>query len=79
MEIRFWIPENLSAWRYCLRHPRSFAIGLYGFNRWRKEHEAMLAARAESYAKDAKIEQLTNRLATVGKELSALKRQQKGK
>jgi hypothetical protein len=74
MELRIWVPESISAWRYCLRHPRSFLVGAYGFTRWRETHQQMLAARADVVRRDAKIAQLTDRLAQVSKELSTLKR-----
>lgn len=74
MEIRLWIPDVWSGWRYCLRHPRSFLIGAYGFDRWFKTHQDLIKWRGEAERANVRISILNEKLAERGRELSQLKR-----
>lgn len=77
MEIRIWLPDTLAGWRYCLRHPKSFIIGRYGFKAFIRQRDMILSLAKQRNDLQEKVVKITTELIEVRKELSALKR--KGK
>lgn len=74
MEIRIWLPESWSAFRYMVRHPRSWIIGAYGFDRWNEEHQRFMRERSQRQAAERKLDTANQKLKKLGKELSEYKR-----
>jgi hypothetical protein len=74
MEIRIWLPESWSAFWYMIRHPRSWVIGRYGFDRWTEEHQHRLAEITKRRDAEDKLQAANQKLAELGRELSAYKR-----
>lgn len=77
MEIRIWLPESWSAVKYMLRHPRSFVIGGYGYQRWLLEHQEAMELRSEVNSLKAQLDEKNERLKELGKQLSEFKRKNK--
>lgn len=77
MEIRIWIPESWSALRYMIRHPKSWIIGAYGFERWQEEHQRFMSEQSKRRKLEDKIKLQGKKLAEVSKELSVYKRADK--
>ena len=78
MEIRLHLPDTIAGWRYCLRNPRSFITGTYGYKQFIEQRDIMLKAISQRNEWEIKYRQTVADLITVRKELSALKRE-KGK
>lgn len=74
MEIRIWLPESWSAVKYMLRHPRSFVIGGYGYQRWLLEHQEAIEWRSKAMEYKDQLAEKNERLRELGKQLSELKR-----
>ena len=74
MEIRLWLPDTLSGWKYCLRHPRCFVIGRYGFKKFIKQRDIMFAALKKSQDAEDKYNKTLGLLIEARKELSTLKK-----
>ena len=74
MEIRLRMPDTLAGWRYCLRHPRSFIIGRYGYKKFIRQRDIMMAAINKRDEMEEKYIKTRNELIEVRKELSKLKR-----
>jgi hypothetical protein len=77
MEIRIWLPDTLAGWRYCLRHPRSFIIGRYGFKTFIRQRDIMMSAIKQRNDWELKYRKTLSDLIEVRKELSELKRKKK--
>ena len=74
MEIRIWLPDTLAGWRYCIRHPRSFIIGRYGYSKFIRQRDIMMAAQRKQREWEEKYKKTLSELIEVRKELSKLKR-----
>lgn len=74
MEIRLWIPFNLSGWKYCLKHPKSFVIGIYSYKRFLEQRNLILAQRKQIEELKDKVSFLTTKTKDLGIELSKQKR-----
>ena len=74
MEIRIWLPDTLAGWRYCLRHPKYFIIGRYGYAKFIRQRDIMFAAKARARKAEEEKSVLRERLIKAQKELSRLKR-----
>lgn len=74
MEIRLWLPDTLSGWKYCLRHPKYFVIGRYGFKKFIKQRDIMLSAVRKSQEAEAKYKKTLGLLIEARKEISTLKK-----
>jgi hypothetical protein len=77
MEIRIWLPDTLAGWHYCLRHPRSFIIGRYGFKTFIRQRDIMTSAIKQRNDWELKYRKTLSDLIEVRKELSELKRKKK--
>jgi hypothetical protein len=77
MEIRIHVPDTLAGWRYCLRHPRSFIIGRYGFKTFIRQRDIMMSAIKQRNDWELKYRKTLSDLIEVRKELSELKRKKK--
>lgn len=74
MEIRIHVPDTLAGWRYCLRHPRSFIIGRYGYKTFIRQRDIMMNAVKQRNDWELKYRKTLADLIEVRKELSDLKR-----
>jgi hypothetical protein len=79
MEIRIRLPDTLAGWRYCLRHPRSFVVGRYGYEEFIRQRDIMMSSIRKRNEWEMKYRQTLNDLIDVRKELSALKREKNKK
>jgi hypothetical protein len=77
MEIRVWLPDTLAGWRYCLRHPRSFIAGRYGYKAFIRQRDIMMSAIKQRNDIELKYSKTLADLIAVRKELSELKRKKK--
>ena len=76
MELRVHIPTTWPAWRYCLKHPRSFIIGTYGFRRYKKIRYSALIWASKFHREQMAHEATRDKLIDAQKQLSKLKRGQ---
>jgi hypothetical protein len=77
MEIRIWLPDTLAGWRYCVRHPRSFIVGRYGYKAFIRQRDIMMNAIKQRNDIELKYRKTLADLIEVRKELSELKRKKK--
>ncbi len=71
---RLWVPTTWAGWRYTVKNPKSFVIGVYGFRRFIQDRDEIMALRADKEKLERQIAVKNGRLKTLGKELSELKR-----
>lgn len=74
MEIRIHLPDTLAGWRYCLRHPKYFIIGRYGYKAFIRQRDMILSLAKQRNDLQEKNAKMKSELIQVRKELSALKR-----
>jgi hypothetical protein len=74
-EIRIHIPDTLAGLRYCLRHPKAFLIGRYGYRKFIKQRDIMFAAIRRADEAEQKLKVISAKLKDTSIELSKLKRQ----